>query len=156
MPPELHPEMDAASEILVARNGELLGAIIVADILRPEAREAIDALGRMHLTTVLLTGDAVPVAKSVAGALGIAEVHADLLLEDKRAMVERFVNQSRVVAMVGDGKNDAPMLTAASVGVAMGSGTDVARESADVVLLGNNLARFVDTIAIARQTRRII
>lgn len=155
-PQDLHPEMEAASEILVARNRELLGAIIVADSLRPEAGEAIDALGRMHLTTVLLTGDAAPVAESVARALGIAEVHADLLPEDKRVMVERLVNQNRVVAMVGDGINDAPALTAASVGVAMGSGTDVARESADVVLLGNNLARFVDTIAIARQTRRII
>jgi Cd2+/Zn2+-exporting ATPase/Cu+-exporting ATPase len=156
VPQDLDPEMDAASEILVARNRDLLGAIIVADSLRPEAREAIDALGRMRLITVLLTGDAAPVAKSVAGALGIAEVHAALLPEDKRVMVERLVNQNRVVAMVGDGINDAPALTAASVGVAMGSGTDVTRESADVVLLGNNLARFVDTIAIARRTRRII
>jgi P-type Cu+ transporter len=149
-------ETDAASEILVARNRELLGAIIVADSLRAEAREAVDALGRMHLSTVLLTGDNVSVAESVAGTLGIAEVHADLLPEDKRTMVERLVKQGKVVAMLGDGINDAPALTAASVGVAMGSGTDVARESADVVLLGNNLARFVDTIAIARQTRRII
>jgi Cd2+/Zn2+-exporting ATPase/Cu+-exporting ATPase len=156
VPQDLHPEMDAVSEILVARNGELLGAIIVADILRPEAREAIDALGRVHLATVLLTGDVVSVAEGVARRLGIAELHADLLPEDKRAMVERLVKQGRVVAMVGDGINDAPAFTAASVGVAMGSGTDVARESADVVLLGNNLARFVDTIAIARQTRRII
>jgi Cd2+/Zn2+-exporting ATPase/Cu+-exporting ATPase len=153
---DVYPEMDTASEILVARNRELLGAIVVADGLRPEAREATAALTRMHLSTVLLTGDAAPVAKSAAGTLGIAEVHADLLPENKRAMVESLVKQGKVVAMVGDGINDAPALTAASVGVAMGSGTDVARESADVVLLGNNLARFVDTIAIARQTRRII
>jgi Cd2+/Zn2+-exporting ATPase/Cu+-exporting ATPase len=153
---ELHPEMDAASEILVARNRELLGAIIVADSLRPDAREAIDALGRMHLATILLTGDTASVAESVAEKLGIAKVQAELLPEDKRVRVQHLVDQGRVVAMVGDGINDAPALTAASVGVAMGSGTDVARESADVVLLGNNLARFVDTIAIARQTRRII
>jgi heavy metal translocating P-type ATPase len=156
VPQALHPEMDTASEILIARNGELLGAIIVADSLRPDAREAVDALGRMHLSTVLLTGDTASVAQSVAGTLGIVEVHADLLPENKRAMVEHLVNQGRVVAMLGDGINDAPALAVASVGVAMGSGTDVARESADVVLLGNNLARFVDTIAIARQTRRII
>jgi Cd2+/Zn2+-exporting ATPase/Cu+-exporting ATPase len=156
VPHEPNPETDVASEILVARNHEFLGAIIVADSLRPDAHEAIVALGRMHLSTVLLTGDAFSVAESVAGTLGIAEVHADLLPEDKRSLVERLVNQGRVVAMLGDGINDAPALTEASVGVAMGSGTDVARESADVVLLGNNLARFVDTIAIARQTRRII
>jgi len=156
VPQELHAEVDAASEILVARNGELLGAIIVADSLRPDSREAIDALGRMRLATVLLTGDAVSVAASVAEKLGIAEVQAELLPEDKRVMVKHLVDQGRVVAMVGDGINDAPALTAASVGIAMGSGTDVARESADVVLLGNNLARFVDTIAIARQTRHII
>jgi P-type E1-E2 ATPase len=103
-----------------------------------------------------VTGDTGSVAEEIAGKLGIAEVHADLLPEQKRLIVKRLVKQGSVVAMVGDGINDAPALTAASVGVAMGSGTEVARESADVVLLGNNLARFVDTIAIARQTRRII
>jgi Cd2+/Zn2+-exporting ATPase/Cu+-exporting ATPase len=154
VPRELHPK--SASEILVARNGKLLGTIIVTDSLRPESRDAIAALDRMHLSTVLLTGDTGSVAERIAGALGIAEVHADLLPEQKRAIVKRLVDQGSVVAMVGDGINDAPALTEASVGIAMGSGTDVARESADVVLLGNNLARFVDTIAIARQTRRII
>jgi heavy metal translocating P-type ATPase len=154
VPQALNPK--SASEILVARNGKLLGTIIVADSLRPESRDAIAALYSMHLSTVLLTGDTNSVAERIAGTLGIAEVHADLLPEQKRLFVKRLVNQGNVVAMVGDGINDAPALTEASVGVAMGSGTDVARESADVVLLGNNLARFVDTIAIARQTRRII
>jgi Cd2+/Zn2+-exporting ATPase/Cu+-exporting ATPase len=146
----------AASEILVARNGRFLGAIAVADTVRPEAQCAITALGRMGIRTILLTGDRQAVADAVARGLGIAEVEADLLPEDKLQRINRLVTAGRSVAMVGDGINDAPALAAASVGVSMGSGTDVARESADVVLLGNDLLRFVDTLAVARRTHRII
>jgi Cu+-exporting ATPase len=148
--------VEAASEIFVARNGQLLGAIAVADTVRPEARRAVEALARMHLRIILLTGDTKAVAEAVAHRLGIGEVEADLLPEDKLARIKELVARGRAVAMLGDGINDAPALTEATVGVAMGSGTDVARESADIVLLGNDLARFADTVAIARRTRRII
>jgi Cd2+/Zn2+-exporting ATPase/Cu+-exporting ATPase len=145
-----------ASEIYVARGGQLLGAIAVADTVRPEARQAIDAIHRMGIKTILLTGDAKVVAHVVAQQLGIDDVAADLMPEDKRNYVKRLVANDRVVAMLGDGVNDAPALTEATVGVAMGSGTDVARESADVVLLGNDLVKFTETLALARRTRRII
>jgi Cd2+/Zn2+-exporting ATPase/Cu+-exporting ATPase len=148
--------INAASEVFVARNGQFLGAIVIADTIRPEARRAIAALDRMKIRSILLTGDAKPVAEAVARELRISEVEADLLPEAKLAHIKRLVKSGCVVAMVGDGVNDAPALAQASVGVAMGSGTDVARESADVVLLGNDLARFTETLAIARWTRRII
>lgn len=148
--------VQAASEIFVARHGRLLGAITVADTVRPEAKRAIEALSRMRLRTVLLTGDTWAVADSVARSLGISEVEADLLPDEKLARIRALKAKGRSVAMIGDGINDAPALTEADVGVAMGSGTDVARESADVVLLGNDLVRFVETLAIARRTRRII
>ena len=147
---------EAASEIMVACDGRLLGAIVVADTVRPEAKQAIEALSRMRMRTILLTGDTRSVAEAVASRLGIAEFHADLLPEDKLTRIKALIGGGRVVAMLGDGINDAPALTEANVGVAMGSGTDVARESADVVLLANDLMRFVDTVAIARRTRRII
>ena len=147
---------DASSEVLVARDGGFLGAIVIADTVRPEARRAIEALNRMGIRSVLLTGDTKPVAATVARELGITEVAADLLPEMKLARIKSLVVAGRVVAMVGDGINDAPALAEANVGVAMGSGTDVARESADVVLLGNDLLKFTETLAIARWTRRII
>ena len=148
-----HPE---ASEVLVARGGRLLGAIIIADTVRPEAAHAIKAIHEMGIRTILLTGDAQAVAEVIARDLGISEVAADLLPDDKRMRVKALVDAGRIVAMVGDGINDAPALVAAQVGVAMGSGTDVARESADVVLLGNDLLKFAETLGIARRTRRII
>jgi Cd2+/Zn2+-exporting ATPase/Cu+-exporting ATPase len=147
---------DASSEVLVARGGRLLGAIRVADALRPEAQAAVAELRAMGLRTVLLTGDQHAVAASVARALGVDEMASELLPEGKVKQVERLVSQGRKVAMVGDGVNDAPALMAASIGVAMGSGTDVARESADVVLIGNDLAKFVETVRLARRTRGII
>ncbi len=148
-----HP---TASEVLVARNGKMIGAVIVADTVRPEARRAIETLKRMRIRPVLLTGDTHPVAQTVARPLGITEVEAGLLPEMKLARIKSLVASGRTVAMVGDGINDAPALAEASVGVAMGSGTDVARESADVVLLGNDLLKFTETLALARWTRRII
>jgi heavy metal translocating P-type ATPase len=156
VPPNLlvrHPE---ASEVLVARDGKLLGAVVIADRVRPEAAQAIRAIHAMGIKTILLTGDAQTVAQVIARELGISEVAADLLPEDKRNRVKGLVAQGRTVAMVGDGINDAPALIEAHVGVAMGSGTDVARESADVVLLGNDLLKFAETLAVARRTRRII
>jgi heavy metal translocating P-type ATPase len=147
---------DTSSEVFVARDGRLLGAIVVADTVRPEAKRAIEALNRIGVRSVLLTGDTRPVAEMVARELGISEVETDLLPEMKLARIKSLVATGRVVAMVGDGVNDAPALAEASVGVAMGSGTDVARESADVVLLGNDLLKFAETLAIARWTRRII
>jgi P-type E1-E2 ATPase len=92
---------------MVALDGHFLGAIVVADTVRPEARHAVDALGAMHIRTILLTGDTGLVAEAVARKLGIAEVQADLLPEDKRLEIKDLVGQGRVVAMLGDGINDA-------------------------------------------------
>ncbi|HEY2065200.1 MAG TPA: cation-translocating P-type ATPase [Gemmatimonadaceae bacterium] len=144
------------SEVLIARDGRLLGAIHIADSLRPEAKAAVAALRGMGLKTVLLTGDQRSVARAVARELEVDEMVAELLPDAKLEQVRQMVAQGRKVAMVGDGVNDAPALTAADVGVAMGSGTDVARESADVVLLGNDLSKLVETVRLARRMRRII
>lgn len=156
VPSTLSHGVEAASEVYVARDGVLLGAIAVADTVRPEAKRAIEALTSLGIRTILLTGDALPVAKAVGNGLGIKEIEAGLLPEDKLARIQALVRQKRTVAMVGDGVNDAPALAEASVGIAMGSGTDVAQESADVVLLGNDLVRLVETLKVARRTRRII
>jgi Cd2+/Zn2+-exporting ATPase/Cu+-exporting ATPase len=156
VPASLTAGIEAASEIFVARDGRLLGAIAVADSVRPEAKRAVEVLARLGLRTVLLTGDTAAVADGVARDLGVTEVEAEALPEDKLARIKELVACGRVVAMLGDGVNDAPALTEATVGVAMGSGTDVARECADIVLLGNDLVRFSETVAIARRTRRII
>ncbi|HUK10192.1 MAG TPA: cation-translocating P-type ATPase [Stellaceae bacterium] len=154
--PSIAPAAAVGSQIFVARDGALLGSIIVADTVRPEAKRAIEALDRMRVRTVLLTGDTRQVADAVGMALGIEKVEAELLPEQKLARVRSLISEGRTVAMVGDGINDAPALAEAHVGVAMGSGTDVAQESADVVLLGNDLERFVDTLALAKRTRGII
>jgi Cd2+/Zn2+-exporting ATPase/Cu+-exporting ATPase len=149
-------ERGSASEILVARGGRMLGTIGVADVLRPDAAQAIASLHAMGLRTVLITGDTQAVAATVARELGIDDVHAELLPEHKADRVKALRAQGRNVAMVGDGINDAPALTEANVGVAMGAGTDVARESADIVLIGNDLPKFVETVKIARWCRSII
>ena len=144
------------SQVAVAQEGKFLGTIRVGDVLRVEAKEAIAALKSMGLKTILLTGDARSVAESAAKTLGVDEVGAEMLPDQKLARVSELMSQGHIVVMLGDGINDAPALMQASVGVAMGSGTDVARESANVVLIGNDLSKFADTIRIARRCRGII
>jgi soluble P-type ATPase len=149
-------DADQSSEIFVARGGRMLGMLRTADVLRPEAKRAVLALSQMGIRTVLLTGDAETIARAVGRELGVDEVGAGLLPEQKLDRVKALIAAGKKVAMVGDGINDAPALTQADVGVAMGSGTDVARESADIVLIGNDLLKFVETLKIAQQCRRII
>lgn len=131
------------TEVFVARSGRLIGSIGVADMVRPEAKRAITALDAMGIKSILLTGDSRSVAAAVGAELGLKHIEAELLPEDKLARIIARVNEKRIVAMVGDGVNDAPALAETSVGIAMGSGTDVAQESADIVLLGPLLAAFI-------------
>jgi len=145
-----------SSEILVAKGGGFLGALQIADKLRPEAKQAVAELRRMGFRVVLLTGDSEPIARSIAKELGIGEVGAELLPEQKVTEIKSLISKGRTVAMIGDGVNDAPALVEAHIGIAMGSGTDVARESANVMLLGNDLLKFVETLKIAQRSHRII
>jgi Cd2+/Zn2+-exporting ATPase/Cu+-exporting ATPase len=147
---------DRLSEVLVASGGELLGAIRMADVLRSDSKEAVGAIRKLGLRIVLLTGDRREIAESTARELRVDEVESELLPHQKVARIRDLRAGRRVVAMVGDGVNDAPALVEANVGVAMGSGTDVARESASIVLLGDNLLRFAEVLRIARRCRAII
>ncbi len=144
------------TQVLVARGGKYLGRILVADTLRPEAARAVSELHRAGYRLVLLTGDAWSVARHVGRDLGISEIEAELLPADKEARIQALVAAGHKVAMIGDGLNDAPALVQASVGIAMGTGADVAQEAADILLLGNDLLKFVETIQIARRTRAVI
>ncbi|HUB02728.1 MAG TPA: cation-translocating P-type ATPase [Terriglobales bacterium] len=147
---------DSASEVLVARKRKVLGSICIADVLRPEAKSAVTALREMGLKTILLSGDAQGVTTAVGQELGVDEAVGELLPEQKAKWTRELRDKNRNVAMVGDGINDAPALVEANVGIAMGSGTDVARESADVILIGSDLSKLVDTLRIARHCRAII
>ena len=144
------------SEAYVARAGQWLGTIRIADVLRPEAKSAVAAMRDMGLKTVLLSGDAQEVTTLVGRDLGVDEAVGELLPDQKARWVGELREKHRKVAMVGDGINDAPALVEANVGIAMGSGTDVARESADVILIGSDLSKLVETLRIARRCRGII
>jgi P-type E1-E2 ATPase len=146
----------ASAEIHVARGGRYLGSLAISERLRPEARHAVHSLKSMGFKTVLLTGDTKAAAERVGKDLGVDEVASELLPEGKLDYVNQATAAGHSVAMVGDGVNDAPALMQAAVGVAMGSGTDVARESSDVVLIGNDLSKLVETLRIARRCRRTI
>ncbi len=145
-----------ASEAYVSKGGRVLGVIHIADVLRPEAKDAVGAIREMGLKIILLSGDAQQVAASVGRDLGVDQAVGQLLPDQKAHWVKQLRAQNHKVAMIGDGINDAPALVQANVGIAMGSGTDVARESADVILIGSDLSKFVETLRIARRCRGII
>ena len=156
---ESDPEAPSATSVVEVRaDGQLLGTIALADRLRQGAAAAVRDLGDMGLEVLMLTGDSAASAHHVAGLLGLTQeqVRADLLPTDKEEVVDSLRRAGRRVAMVGDGVNDAPALGAADVGIAMGTGTDVAREAGDVVLVGSAPADLVETVRVARRARRII
>lgn len=145
-----------ATAVLIEDDGHVVGAVAVRDELRPEAREVIARLARSGYSTAMLTGDNTITANALASEAGIAEVHADLRPEDKADII-RTLKGRRPTAMVGDGVNDAPALATADTGIAMGAmGTDVAIETADVALMGEDLHHLPQVLDHARRTRGIM
>jgi Cu+-exporting ATPase len=145
---------EAKTPMYVAVDGALAGVLAVADPLRESSRTAIAALRSLGLNVVMLTGDHAATAHAVARAAGITEVVADVLPRGKVAEVERLQRAGQVVAMVGDGVNDAPALARADVGIAIGTGTDIAVEAADLALMRGDLLGVVDAITLSRRTMR--
>lgn len=146
----------AGARVLVARDGQFLGSIHIADQVRDGTAEAIRELQEMGLRIELLTGDGEASASAVAESIGISRVSSSLLPEQKSARVDELIRLGCTVAMIGDGINDAPALSHSHVGVAMGSGTEIAHASANVLLIGNDLMKFVATVKTARWCRTVI
>ncbi len=149
-------EGEAKTAMLVAANGRLAGVIAVADRLKEDSRHAVEQLKGFGLETVMLTGDNERTAQAIARAVGIDRVIAQVLPDQKVDEVRRLQGEGRVVAMVGDGINDAPALKQANVGIAIGTGTDIAIEAADVTLVQGDLSAVVRAIRLSRATFRKI
>ncbi len=149
-------EREGKTAVAVGWDGRARGILVVADTVKPTSAEAIRRFKGLGLTPVLLTGDNETVARRIADEVGIAQVIAEVLPADKVAAVERLQSEGKVVAMVGDGVNDAAALAAADLGLAMGTGTDVAIEAADLTLVRGDLYAAVDAIRLARRTLRTI
>jgi len=143
-----------ASVLYLVRDGTVQGAFALEDEVRPEAREAVDRLHELGIRVALITGDARQVADAVAAELGIDEVFAEVLPEDKERHVRTLQEGGARVAMVGDGVNDAPALARADVGIAIGAGTDVAIESAGVILASDDPRGVVGVVTLSRASYR--
>ena len=160
LPQEIHKQADALSQsgktpLLFAKNGKLLGLIAVADAIKPESPEAIRQLRGMGIRVVMLTGDNQRTADAIGKLAGVDDVVAGVLPDGKEAVV-RELQKYGPVAMVGDGINDAPALTRADIGVAIGAGTDIAIESADVVLMTGSFAAVSGAVELSKATIRNI
>jgi Cd2+/Zn2+-exporting ATPase len=150
-------EAQGKTVMLVKRDGAHIGMIALADQLRAEAAAVVQALKAQGIAVAMLTGDNAQAASAIAEQAGVDRVYAELMPEDKVAIVQRLASEVGAAAMIGDGVNDAPALAAAQIGIAMGAaGTDVALETADVVLMGDKLALIPYAIGLSRQARRVV
>ncbi|MGZ4944767.1 MAG: HAD-IC family P-type ATPase, partial [Halobacteriota archaeon] len=140
--------------VFVVIEGSVAGAIALADVIRPESKQAVAQLREMGIRGIMVTGDNRQVAEWVAGELGIDEYFAEVLPQDKVVKVKEVQSRGLVVAMVGDGVNDAPALAQADIGIAIGAGTDVAVETGDIILVRSNPLDAVTIVALARSTYR--
>ena len=148
--------MEGASVMSLAVNGQLAGLLTVSDPIKKSTLAALQTLREAGIRIVMATGDGLTTARAVGQRLGFDEVHGEVKPADKLALVERLQAEGRVVAMAGDGINDAPALAGAHVGIAMGTGTDVAMESADVTLVKGDLRGIVRARRLSRATMRNI
>ena len=146
-----------ASTVLYAKDGQIQLLFAVADAIREDAKESVQKLQKMGMRHIaMLTGDNESTAKAVAAQIGISEVYAELLPEDKLQRIKNWQKDDRCITFVGDGVNDSPALTLADTGIAMGGGTDVAIDSSDVVLIQSRLTAIVEALSLARFTKRIM
>ena len=149
-------ETEGKTAMLVGADGKLAGIVAVADTLKPEAQEAVNALKSIGVEVILLTGDNRRTAEAIARELGIGQVIAEVLPGDKAKVVQGLQKQGKSVAMVGDGVNDAPALAAADIGIAIGSGSDVAKETGGIILIKDDVRDVVSAIRLSRATMRKI
>ncbi len=140
--------------VIISTKEKVLGFVMVADEIKPESKEAINALHKLGIKVVMLTGDDEKAAKHIASLVGVDEVVAHVLPQDKLLKIQELQSQGHIVAMAGDGVNDAPALAQADVGIAMGTGTDVAIESAGITLLGGDISKIVKAIKLSKITMR--
>jgi Cu+-exporting ATPase len=145
-------DIAGASELFVAIDGRISGIIVVTDAVRASSREAVDKLRSLGIDVVLLTGDRQSTAESVAAATGIERFVAEVLPQEKVAEIRSLQGKGRVVAMVGDGINDAPALAQADVGISMPRGTDIAIEASDIALMRSDLRGVPTAISLSRRT----
>ena len=152
---EEHQEDNYGTEVFVAVDGRYAGRILISDTIKSDAKQAIDTIKRQNITTAILTGDTIRNAQAVAAEVGIDEVHAKLLPEEKVSELQKIRNTYGNVMFVGDGINDAPVLAGADVGAAMGSGADAAIEAADVVFMSSSVEAIPQSLQIAKVTAAI-
>jgi Cu+-exporting ATPase len=145
-------EENGKTAMLVAFGGEAIGLVAVADTLKENSKEAIETLTKMGIEVVMITGDNAITAGAIAGEVGIPRVLAEVLPEDKANEIKKLQKEGKLVGMVGDGINDAPALIQSDVGIAMGAGTDVAMESAKIVLIKNDPRDVVAALKLSRLT----
>ena len=147
---------DGKTPVYISVNEELAGIIAVADVIKPGSAKAITELKNMGLDVIMITGDHEKTGQAIAKTVGIEHVLAGVLPEGKSFEVKKIQDAGKKVAMVGDGINDAPALVQGDIGIAIGSGTDVAIESADIVLMGNDLSGVVTAIKLSKRTIKTI